>query len=37
MGGSLLAYLYLWVLPHIADYRSTIENLLSPLRVSRSV
>ncbi|MGA7949675.1 MAG: YhdP family protein [Thiobacillaceae bacterium] len=29
MGGGLLGYLYLWVLPHIADYRSTIEDLLS--------
>ncbi|HYP67458.1 MAG TPA: YhdP family protein [Thiobacillaceae bacterium] len=29
MGGGLLAYLYLWVLPHIADYRGTLEDLLS--------
>ena len=27
--GTLLAYLYLVVLPHIADYRSSIESLLS--------
>lgn len=28
-GAGMLAYMYLWVLPHIADYRGTIENLLS--------
>ncbi|MGA7180954.1 MAG: YhdP family protein [Thiobacillaceae bacterium] len=27
--GTLLAYLYVVVLPHIADYRSTLESLLS--------